>query len=87
MIKNSLYYKDGYLKEFEAVVKECIEEDKKIKIILDNTAFYPEGGGQPSDTGFIDNVRVLKVEEKENEIYHIVDKKINVGKKVFCKIN
>ena len=31
MIKNSLYYKDGYLKEFEAVVKECIEEDKKIK--------------------------------------------------------
>ena len=87
MIKNSLYYKDGYLKEFEAVVKKCIEEDKKIKIILDNTAFYPEGGGQPSDTGFIDNVRVLKVEEKENEIYHIVDKKINVGKKVFCKIN
>ena len=87
MSKNSLYYKDGYLKEFEAVVKECIEEDKKIKIILDNTAFYPEGGGQPSDTGFIDNVRVLKVEEKENEIYHIVDKKINVGKKVFCKIN
>ena len=87
MIKNSLYYKDGYLKECEAVVKECIEEDKKIKIILDNTAFYPEGGGQPSDTGFIDNVRVLKVEEKENEIYHIVDKKINVGKKVFCKIN
>ena len=87
MIKNSLYYKDGYLKEFEAVVKECIEEDKKIKIILDNTAFYPEGGGQPSDTGFIDDVRVLKVEEKENEIYHIVDKKINVGKKVFCKIN
>ena len=87
MIKNSLYYKDGYLKEFEAVVKECIEEDKKIKIILDNTVFYPEGGGQPSDTGFIDNVRVLKVEEKENEIYHIVDKKINVGKKVFCKIN
>ncbi len=87
MIKNSLYYKDGYIKEFEAIVKDCIEEDKKIKIILDNTAFYPEGGGQPSDTGFIDDIKVLKVEEKENKIYHIVDKKISIGKKVFCKIN
>lgn len=87
MIRDTLYYKNGYLKEFKAIVKECFEDDGKIKVVLDNTAFYPEGGGQPSDTGFINDVKVLKVEEKENKIYHIIDKKINAGENVFCKIN
>lgn len=87
MIRDTLYYKNGYLKEFKAIVKESFEDDGKIKVVLDNTAFYPEGGGQPSDTGFINDVKVLKVEEKENKIYHIIDKKINVGENVFCKIN
>ena len=50
MIKETLYYKDNYLTTFDAVVKECIN-DKVIKVVLDKTAFYPEGGGQPSDIG------------------------------------
>ena len=86
MIKNTLYYKDNYLTKFEATVKECIN-DKVIKIVLDKTAFYPEGGGQPSDIGKIDNVNVLRVEEKNDVIYHIVDKEIAVGEKVECEIN
>ena len=73
MVKDTLYYKDNYLLNFDAVVKECIV-DKQIKVVLDNTAFYPEGGGQPSDIGLMNDVKVLKVEEKNDVIYHIVDK-------------
>lgn len=87
MIKEALFYKDNYLKEFNTKVVDCIEEKNKIKVVLENTAFYPEGGGQPSDIGFIENVKVLHVEEKDGKIYHEVESKIEVGKEVFCKIN
>lgn len=86
MIKDTLYYKDNYLTEFEAIVKECIK-DKEIKIVLDKTAFYPEGGGQPSDIGIIGDAKVLRVEDKKDVIYHIVDKEIMTGTKVNCKID
>lgn len=87
MIKEALFYKDKFLKEFKTKVVECIEEKNKIKVVLKETAFYPEGGGQPSDIGFIDDIKVIHVEEKENKIYHEVESKIEVGKEVFCKIN
>lgn len=87
MVKETLYYKNNYLTEFEATVEDCIEENGKIKIILNNTAFYPEGGGQPADIGFMGNVKVLDVQEKNNIIYHIVDNKIEIGSNVKCKIN
>ena len=59
MVKNTLYYENAYIEKFESIVKECIKENEKIKVVLENTAFYPEGGGQPSDTGVIDDVKVL----------------------------
>ena len=72
MVKDALFYKDNYLKEFNTKVIECIEETNKIKVVLENTAFYPEGGGQPSDTGFIENTKVLHVEEKDGKIVVII---------------
>lgn len=86
MIKETLYYKDNYLTTFDAVVKECIN-DKAIKVVLDKTAFYPEGGGQPSDIGKLNDVNVLRVEVKNDIIYHIVDKEIPVGTKVKGEID
>lgn len=84
---DTLYYKDNYLKEFKTIVKECIKENNKILVVLENTAFYPEGGGQPADTGFIDDIKVLDVQEKENKIFHTVEKEILIGKNVNCKID
>ena len=66
MIKNALYYKHSYLKEFETIVKDCFIQNEKIKVVLEDTAFYPEGGGQNADLGQIDGVKVLFVEEKDS---------------------
>lgn len=87
MIKEALYYKDNYLMEFDTVVLECINENNKIKVVLKETAFYPEGGGQPSDIGNIDDVEVIHVEEKNGVIYHIVSQPIEVNKNVHCKVD
>lgn len=87
MIKNALYYENGYIDEFQSIVKECINDNGKIKLVLEDTYFYPEGGGQPTDIGTIGNTKVLRVEEREGKIYHIVENEINSGEKVNCKIN
>ena len=46
-----LYEQDPFLVKFEASVVSCVKGKKGFDIILDRTAFYPEGGGQPYDTG------------------------------------
>lgn len=69
-----LYISDSYLKEFEARVMDIIPFEDKYGIILDRTAFYPEGGGQPCDTGYLGEAEVLQVIEKDGELLHIVEK-------------
>lgn len=70
-----LYNIDPYLKEFEAVILEVLPYGDKFGLVLDRTAFYPEGGGQPSDTGCLDGLRVLQVLEKDGRILHITEEK------------
>lgn len=72
-----LYYKDTYLQEFTATVTQLRREQGKTALILDRTAFYPEGGGQPADHGrlFLSDGTVLTVcdvQEKEGEILHVI---------------
>ena len=59
MNSEKLYYKDSFMKEFDAVVAECTEENGVFKIVLDQTAFYPEGGGQPADSKNFSIIRKL----------------------------
>lgn len=70
---NKLYYDSAYIKEFEAQVLSCQEGKKGWEIILSATAFYPEGGGQPADTGLLGNVRVTDVHEKDGQVVHYTD--------------
>ena len=84
---DKLFYKNQYLKEFEAKVIEVKEVENKYHIILDRTAFFPGGGGQQCDLGEISGKEVLDVYEKNKEIYHVVSEEIKVGSIVLCKID
>ena len=84
-----LYLEDSYLKEFDATVAKA---DGKF-IILDNTAFYPNGGGQPNDTGVIKRgdgteFRVVFAIKKDGNVSHEVDSEgLGEGDRVHCVID
>ncbi|WP_077617943.1 alanyl-tRNA editing protein [Bacillus sinesaloumensis] len=65
-----LYYENPYLTNWTTTVTKTIEKDNFYFVTLKETAFYPEGGGQPSDSGLIDTIRVLDVFQKDGEVYH-----------------
>lgn len=69
-----LYYSDSHLMEFEATVLETTEDDAgRAYVLLDRTAFYPTGGGQPHDTGTLNDARVINCLEREDEsVLHVV---------------
>ena len=58
METEKLYYADPFLTEFDARVLACEAEKGGYAVVLDRTAFYPEGGGQPYDTGVLGGVEV-----------------------------
>ena len=62
MNTKKLYYEDCHLRNFSATVLSCEKTEKGYAVVLDATAFYPEGGGQASDIGTLGDVRVLRLE-------------------------
>ena len=75
-----LYYRRPYVKSFEAVVTDCRPgKNGRFQVTLDRTGFYPEGGGQPGDTGSLGSVKVLDVHEKAGEIIHETDGPLEAG--------
>lgn len=82
MQTTKLYYEDCHLREFTAVVTGCEKTEKGYLVTLDQTAFYPEGGGQACDLGFLGDARVLDVREKEDRLLHLCDRPLEVGRTV-----
>jgi Ser-tRNA(Ala) deacylase AlaX len=83
-----LYLEDSYLKEWDAEIIEFAENNEK-QIILDKTAFYPLGGGQPNDEGKIvvgtEEYKVLNVKKTDGKIVHELDHEgLKIGDKVHC---
>ena len=73
METKQLFYVNSHISRFSARVLSCEETGKGFAVILDQTAFYPEGGGQAADTGTLGTARVLDVREQGEAIVHFCD--------------
>ena len=83
-----LFYEDAYIDAFDAVVTGCEMVVDAWSVTLDRTAFYPEGGGQPGDTGALGGVRVCDTQDgPDGEIRHITDGPLAVGTAVHGQID
>lgn len=82
-----LYYEDQYLKEFIAEITDILERDELYYVSLDKTVFFPGGGGQHCDLGYIDNHKVINVIEENGQIYHVTETKPIKIHRVNCKID
>lgn len=82
-----LFYEDSHLKQFTAVVQECLKSGDRYQVVLNRTAFFPEGGGQYADTGMLEEVHVLDVQEKDGTIYHLTDGELIPGTEVTGRID
>lgn len=87
METRKLYYEDPFQKGFATTVVSCDAVKGGYAVVLAETAFYPEGGGQPYDTGVLGEANVLEVHEKGGVITHLCDKPLEVGKSVSGKID
>lgn len=86
-VTEELYNTSSYIKEFSAEVLDCQKNGEHYEIVLNRTAFFPEGGGQRADTGLIGNAKVIDVQKRNGIIYHITEAPLEVGSPFDCKIN
>lgn len=82
-----IYDIDSHLTEFQATVMDSYPFADGFATILDRTAFFPEGGGQASDIGFIDDAKVYDVQIKDEIIYHYTTKQFEKGARVNGKVD
>jgi Ser-tRNA(Ala) deacylase AlaX len=81
-----LYVSDPYIRNFDATVAKIINDKK---VVLDQTCFYPEAGGQVGDKGKINGMRVVDTQYENGKIVHILerDATFREGDKVSCEID
>ena len=89
-VTERLYYQESRLLEFDAVVISVSERDGgQIAVTLDRTAFYPTGGGQPTDTGTLGDARVVDCIDAESDcVLHVIQGSVpEIGDRVHGKID
>lgn len=82
-----LYEQKPYETNFVAKVLACEECGDHYEVVLDQTLFYPTGGGQPCDTGMLDGTQVRDVQARDGAIVHIVQQPMEVGADVVGTID
>ena len=86
-MSEKLYDRDSHLFSFRAAVQSCEPAEGGWIVALDRTAFFPEGGGQPADTGTLRDAVVSDVQIKDNIIYHYVNLPLPLGSPVTGEID
>ncbi|MEO7911101.1 MAG: DHHA1 domain-containing protein [Roseiflexaceae bacterium] len=76
MTTERLYFADAYLTRFSARVVAREQRDQRPAIALDQSAFYPQGGGQPADTGTLSGAAVLDVQVEDGVVWHTLDQEL-----------
>lgn len=87
MFTKRLYDENSYIREFDARVLSCEEGKNGYEVVLDESAFFPEGGGQPADQGFLNDVRVTDVRDKKDYVLHICSQSLKPGSLVHGRID
>lgn len=87
MATEKLFYADSHRTEFTAQVLRCQSGKHGYDVVLDRTAFYPEGGGQPGDRGLLNNVIVTDTHEVQGEIVHYCAEPLEPGTEVTGQID
>lgn len=82
-----LYYEDAYLRGIDSKVLSIEPKGSLTNIVLDQTIFYPEGGGQPSDRGKLGAISVEFVRLSNDEITHQAKGTLKVGKTVHAVLD
>ena len=78
-----LYDADSHLSTFTALVQECHKSGSFFQVVLDQTAFFPEGGGQYADRGTLNGVKVVDVQINDSGIItHTVTEELPIGTQV-----
>lgn len=83
---NKLYYNSTYLTDWQTRVTETIEREDGLYVLLEETAFYPHGGGQPCDLGSIQGIPVLDVISEEELVLHKLERLPN-DESVACQLD
>ena len=90
-MNEKLYFTDSHMKNFEARVLSCTKADRGYEIILNRSAFFPEGGGQPGDIGRLECcgalINVVDCFEREGDTVHLCESPLPVGERVRGEID
>lgn len=82
-----MYENDSYLKAFDARVLDCRQAEDGYQVLLDQTAFFPEGGGQDADGGVLGGYKILDVQEQDGEIWHKIEGPLEKDSQVYGEID
>jgi misacylated tRNA(Ala) deacylase len=74
-----LCQKDSYVKEYSGVVIASEPTEDGFRILIENSIFFPEGGGQPADCGWVNSIKINDVQKIDGKAWHFMNEKITLG--------